>query len=297
MWRSAQIVTPLLPDAAVFWSTQLIIAIVLNAFLQAVQIGAYAARVAGVLTGRIGTSISLFSLFVTVSRFANMFYAPMLGTISDRAGHFVTEHTNLAAVTATSFEWQMRAIIFAGTIGTIAGALLLPTFVHIFVRGVAAFERRGSMPRALARLADPKVVASVLRVVSLPSWAQLTRFSASRVPTKLLVANVLVTGIYAVGVVASYYASILRPDVVRTALSASGLVNGIATIAFALIVDPTSSFIVDQAAKGERSLEDVKAMVFFLAVTAIVGTLVSQLLLYPAAVFIGDAAHLIKISH
>ncbi|HMD02853.1 MAG TPA: DUF2837 family protein, partial [Candidatus Baltobacteraceae bacterium] len=69
-----------------FWSVQLVLAMVLNGFLQAVQVGAYAARVAGVMSGRVGTSISLFNLFVTASRFANMFYAPMLGTLSDRAG-------------------------------------------------------------------------------------------------------------------------------------------------------------------------------------------------------------------
>jgi hypothetical protein len=113
----------------------------------------------------------------------------------------------------------------------------------------------------------------------------------------LLVGNVVVTGVYAIGVVASYYASLIQPEVARTALSASGLVNGIATISFALIVDPTSAFLVDQAAKGERPVEHVRSMVFYLALTAIVGTLLSQLILYPAAILIGDAAKIINVVH
>lgn len=277
-----------------FWSSQLILAIVLNVFLNAVLIGAYAARLAGVMTGRVGTSISLFNLFVTFSRFANMFYAPMLGTISDRASKVAVCVPASAAETTHLFEMQMRAIILAGTLGNLIGALLLPTFAYMFVRGVGAFERSGSIPRALARLANPRVIADILRTVRLPSLDIFRRFRLRDVPTKLLVGNMLVTGIYAVGVVAAYLASVIRPDVARTALSASGLVNGIATIAFALVVDPTSAYIVDQAAKGERTLHDVKTMVVYLGLTAVVGTLASQLILVPAALFIGGAAHLIN---
>jgi len=277
-----------------FWSPQLLAAIVLNVFLQAVQIGAYGARIAGVQTGRIGTSISLFNLFVTASRFANMFYAPMLGSIADLAGRMVTRHPVLAASEVAQFEWQMRAIVLAGTLGTLLGALLLPTFVHLFVRGVAAFERRGSIPQALFRLSDPRVLVEMLRTIKLPPLDFHVRFSLRDVPAKLLVGNVLVTAIYAIGVVAAYYASILRPEVARTALSASGLVNGIATISFALIVDPTSAYMVDQAVKGERPIEHIKSMVFYLALTAVLGSLLSQLILFPAAEFIAAAAKLVN---
>ena len=263
-----------------FLSVPLIIAALLNLVLQAIQIGAYAARVAGVQTGRIGTSISLFNLFVTASRFANMFYAPLLGTLSDHTADALRLHRDSDALLRT-FEWQMRTIVFAGTIGTALGALLLPTFIYLFVRGVGAFERRGSMPRALARLLDPRVLLDVARTVRLPSPRELMRFDIREVPPKLLIGNTIVTGIYAIGVVAAILASVLRPDVARTAISASGLVNGIATISFALIVDPTSAFIVDQAAKGERPVSHVKAMVVYLSATAVAGTLLAQFLLGP----------------
>ena len=158
---------------ASFWSVQLILAMVLNGCLQAIQIGAYAARVAGVTTGRIGTSISLFNLFVTGSRFANMFYAPMLGAISDNAARAIKVNPSLVADAATQFEWQMRAIVFSGTLGTVVGGVLLPTFIYLFVRGVGAFERRGSIPQALGRLLDPRVMLDVLRTIRLPSREDL----------------------------------------------------------------------------------------------------------------------------
>ncbi len=277
-----------------FWSYQLVLAIVLNVVLNALQIGAYAARLAGVTTGRVGTSISLFNLFVTASRFANMFYAPMLGSISDAAGKLVRV-PGLYDAEVGQYQMQMRAIIAAASLGSLAGAALLPTFAYVFARGVGAFERRGSMPRAIGRLADPRVVRDILATLRIPPLSLFGRFSLRGVPAKLLIGNIVVTGIYAVGVVAAYLASVIRPDVARTALSASGLVNGVATIAFALVVDPTSAYIVDQAAKGEKTLHDVKTMVFYLGLTAVIGTLLSQLLLVPAAFVIGGAAHLINI--
>ena len=276
-----------------FWSTQLILAVALNLVVQAIQIGAYAARLAGVQSGRIATSISLFNLFVLASRLANLAYAPMLGTISDRTARAVHDPA-LAAGAVHQFDLQIRLIVLAGTAGTILGALLLPTFLMLFMRGIAAFERLGSVPRAMLRVLDPRVMLDVLRSVRLPSLSHLTRFSPRRLPTELLVGNVVVTGIYAIGVVASVYASILRPEVARTAVLLSGVVNGIATISFSLVVDPTSAYITDQAVKHERPVIDVKSMVFFLSLTAIIGTLLSQLILYPAALFIGWVAHLVN---
>ncbi len=276
-----------------FWSSQLALALVLNAVVQAIQIGAYAARLAGVKSGRIATSISLFNLFVTASRLANLVYAPMLGTITDRAARSV-HVAGLADAALHQLDWQIRLIVLAGTFGTALGAALLPVFLYLFLRGIAAFERLGSVPRAILRLASPRVLLAVLRSVRVPAPSTIAHFRISDVPTNLLVGNVIVTGIYAIGVVAATYASVIDPADARTAVLLSGIINGIATVAFTLIVDPTSAYITDQAVKGERTLGEVKSMVFYLALTAIVGTLLSQLILYPAAVVIAFVAHLVN---
>ncbi len=243
---------------------------------------------------RIATSISLFNLFVTASRLANMFYSPMLGSISDKASALARFGPEWTSIAVHQYDLQLRVIIFAGTLGTAAGALMLPTFLHLYRRGIAAFERSGSVPRALLRLGNPGVLWGIGQSLQPPRPGTWARFSPSHVPVKLIIANVVVTAIYAVGVVAAAYASIIDPRSARTALLASGLVNGIATISFTLIVDPTSAFITDQAVRGERPVEEVKSLVFYLALSAVVGTLVSQAILYPAAVFIGWGATLVN---
>ena len=270
------------------WSGKLIGAMVITFIVQGVTIGAYAARLAGVQTKRIATSISLFNLFVTTGRLANLFMAFFVGPLSDETGNAVARLSGDPAAGAwqSNFELQLRLIVFAGTIGMVVFALFLPMFSYLFRRGVRSFEARGSVPHSLARLFAPSVIADVLRAQRLPSLAELRGFDWRVLPKRLLIFNTVVMCVYAIGVQASFLASVLDVAVARTAISLSGVVNGIGTIAFTLFVDPTSAIITDQAIHGKRTVEEVRSMVFYLSLTAIVGSLLSQLLLYPAAVVI-----------
>ncbi|MDP9017333.1 MAG: lipid II flippase Amj family protein, partial [Candidatus Eremiobacteraeota bacterium] len=186
-----------------------------------------------------------------------------------------------------------RLIILAGTLGALVGMFLLPMFTYMFERGVRSFERTKSLPHSFLRLLDPKVIMQILRQIRLPRRGELASFSLRGIPRRLLIFNVVVTGVYAIGVVAAYYASVLDITVARTAIGISGVINGIGTVAFTFFVDPTSSIIVDEAVKGERPHEEVKSMVFYLSVTALVGWILSQLILWPGAELIRFVAHLV----
>jgi hypothetical protein len=181
--------------------------------------------------------------------------------------------------------------VFAGTLGMIAFALMLPWFLYLFERGVRSFERRGSIPHSLFRLADPAVIRDVVFSYRLPTVQRLTSFSLAALPKRLLIFNVVIYAVYSIGVVASFYASLLDLSAARTALSLSGIINGIGTVAFTLFVDPTASLITDEAVRKARPIEHVRSMVFYLTLTAIIGTLVSQLILWPSAKLIEIVAH------
>jgi hypothetical protein len=246
---------------------------VLNCVVQALAIAAYAARLAGARSGRVATAISLYNIFAVSSRLAQMFYTPMLGALSDRASHGALG----------SYEWQLRAIVFGGTIGAVLGTLAIPTFVVLYLRAIRSLERNGNVPRAALGLLRPATFASVVRGVKLGTESRLWDLPFRRVPKDILLLNVLVTAVYGIGVVAAAYASVLYPQGARTALLSSGLVNGFATIAFTIVVDPASAMITDRAVRGERSIDDVRALVAGLSGTAILGLALSQLLLVPGA--------------
>jgi Amj-like protein len=268
-----------------------VLAAVLTMMTQAIQIGAYSARYAGITTGRIATAISLFSLLVTASRLASLFMTPSLGAVADDTTNGAVKHhlTTIGPHALHVFDTQMRIIVAAGSVGILLGAFLLPPFLLMFVRGIGAFERLGSIPHALMRLFDPRVIGDVLRACK-PPHVRLADFPIGAVPRKLLFANVLLFAVYSVGVVAAYYASVIALDARTTATGLSGLVNGIGTVAFSLFIDPTTAFIVDQTARGERPRRDVRAMIFWLVVTAFIGTVLAQLILYPSAYYIAAVA-------
>lgn len=275
------------------WSGRLFGAIAITFITQGVTIGAYAARLAGVQTKRIATSISLFNLFVTAGRLANLFMVFFVGPLSDQAAGAVTRLAGdpaAAAVWQHAFEVQLRLIVLGGTAGMVVFALLLPMFTYLFRRGVHSFEARGSIPHSLVRLGAPSVIGEVLRAQRLPSWQEIRQFDWRWIPKRLLIFNTVVMCVYAIGVQASYLASVLDVHWRATAIGLSGVINGIGTIAFTLFVDPTSAMITDQAIHGKRTVEEVRSMVFYLSLTAIVGTLLSQAIFYPAAVVIEAVA-------
>jgi Amj-like protein len=275
------------------FTPNLIVAVSLTLVTQAIQIGAYAARYAGVVTGRIATAISLFSLLVTASRLASLFMVPSLGALADLPANAATKAglSSLPPDLLARFDLQMRLVVAGGSVGIVLGALLLPLFLTMFTRGIGAFERLGSIPHALLRLFDPRVLRDLGRALLHPPRVTLADFPLAGIPRKLLVANTILFAVYSVGVVAAFYASDIDLHARTTASGLSGLVNGVGTIAFALFIDPTTALIVDQTVRRERPRSDVGAMIFWLIVTAFVGTLLAQLILTPAAHYIAAVAN------
>ena len=259
------------------------IAALLYMVAQALQMGTGAARLAGVRAGRVATGLTLFNLFATFSRLLSLFYMPLIAALADRA---------LDRREPAEFESDIRVIIFAATFGAILGGLALPTAARLLQRGIDSFERRGSVLSAMAQLLVPRTAISALGEVRRPRF-DFSAYSPKALPKAFLIWNVIVMGFWVTGPLAAYYAGVLLHSSMATAISLSGLITGVATVTLTLIVDPTAALITDQTAAGKRPIADLKAMLVFLVVTTVVGTLLSQLLLYPAAQVIAFVARLL----
>lgn len=55
---------------------------------------------------------------------------------------------------------------------------------------------------------------------------------------KLFCVNMIITAIYTIGVLSALYAALIAPEIASTAMMASGLINGIATILLVIFIDP-----------------------------------------------------------
>ena len=280
---------------------------VLTAVIHLIHTAAYSVRLSGVRTGRIATAFSLFNVIFLLATTANTLQAPLLASIVEQAMNTgVKEAGGLAGASLVAhpayqaqlilIDHQIRLVIAAAAVGTLAGAFLLPAFVQIFIRAIYIFEETGSVPRMVGGLIlSPRRMKGLLGQMSLSRRRSLKELTARRlrIPKTFLVLNVLITAIYTIGVLAAIYAAALFPDFRTTATTMSAVVNGFAAVLAAMVVDPTVAAITDQAMRGERSEEDVKQMTLYLAATRLLGAVLAQAIFVPSAYLIKSVAALL----
>lgn len=249
--------------------------IILTIIIHIIDTLSYAVRLNSVKSGNFALSLSLFNLIVLISRTANMFQGPLIGTMIDKSIKIKYNPIN-----------EIRYVILATSIGTLVGIILIPTFLKLFSKSVSKLEETGSIPNLVVQSLSIANIKSIAKNTVRPSKAMIKDLRYKNIPKKLLLLNAVITGIYAIGVLAAYYASIYAPDK-RLAISASsGMINGIASILLTIFIDPKVAIITDEAYRGKREYGDVKTLAIMLIGTKLIGTLIGQLLLIPSARFI-----------
>lgn len=126
-----------------------------------------------------------------------------------------------------------------------------------------------------------------------PRFTYLKGISLRDIPIKLFVINIIITAIYTIGVLSALYATLLVPELKTTAVMASGLINGIATILLILFIDPKISILADDVINKRGSYIDLKKASVMMMFSRFLGTIVAQLLLIPGAHYVAWFAKLI----
>lgn len=257
---------------------QLIELMALTTIIHIIDTLSYSVRLNSVKSGQFALSMSLFNIFVLVSRTANMFQAPLIGAL---IGFSITKGIDPI--------WDVRKVILASSVGTVIGIFLIPTFLKVFSIAVAKFELSGSVPSIVIEALSINNIKHIAKRATAPSKKMIYNLRFREIPKRLLIINIIITGVYTIGVLAAFYSATLVSSEKHLAASASsGMINGIASILLTLLVDPKSAIITDQTLRGSRPYGDVKALVILLIGTKLLGTLLGQLLLIPAAQIIAS---------
>ncbi|MGB9802319.1 lipid II flippase Amj family protein [Desulfofundulus sp.] len=284
--------------------TRLLIVALLTAVIHMINTLIYSVRLAGVRTQRLATALSLFQVIFLIASTANLIQAPLMSSIVEHAINAGLKHASSGNILADPYyqsqlarlNMEIRMVIMAATGGTIVGGLFLPTFVRVFTRGIMLLEDLGSVPRLIFKMIlSPRQLFAMARKITLPGAGRF-RDALRRplnIPRYFLVANILITGIWTTGVLSALYAGALIPLFRSTATLTSGIINGVAAVLAATVVDPTAAMITDQAMRGVRPEEDVKQMAVYLALTRLAGTLLAQALFVPGALVIRFVAEII----
>jgi hypothetical protein len=260
------------------------IILLLTLVVHCLDTASYASRIAGVRTGRLALTGALFNVVSLLSRAANTLQAPLLGSAVDR----LVRQGNLGAMLR-----DFHFIIGAASMGTLLGAMLIPTFTSLFSRGAVAYESRGSFLSLVLHTVSARGLTRISQHFRLPLPESLRKASRFNLPRSFFLLTVMVTSVYTVGVSATIYASALAPELVRTATTLSGVINGIGTLLLVILVDPVSALITDQALRGNRPVSAVSHIVIWQVVGRFAGTLVAQLLFLPAAWLVVQLARLL----
>ena len=246
--------------------------------IHSIETLAYAVRLSGARVRLLASALSLFNLMVMVSRLANMMQQPFTGSLID----------NAPTVNTLEFvENQYRVIIGSSTLGTIIGILLLPTFIAIFSRAIIHLsEERGSIPLLVKKGLTFEYIKRGLKHIHFPKLSYLKDIRLKDIPIRLFVINMVITAIYTIGVLSALYAALLAPERASTAIMASGLINGIATILLIIFIDPKISILADDVINQKGSYLNLKGVSLMMITSRLLGTMLAQVFFIPGAEYI-----------
>ncbi|MBN1314288.1 MAG: DUF2837 family protein [Anaerolineales bacterium] len=253
---------------------QLVIIFLLTTIIHAVDTGSFAARLAGVRTGRLALAGSLYNVLALSSRSANMIAGPFIAAMTDLA----SGNNNIHALLP-----NYRILLMAATTGTLIAGMLIPTLSRLIASGVILYERQRSLPRILIRSASIRGVWRMRKSITTPRISAVKKSRWSPFPKRFLLLSILVTSFFSVSNFAALYASAMIPAGARTAASLAPLLTGLAVFINVFVISPYAALVVDEAIRAERPLPDVTYITVWQIGARFVGTLLAQVLLVPMA--------------
>jgi hypothetical protein len=262
-------------------TNQIVLVIGLTFLINLITTLSYSVRIVGIRTGRIAVSFALFNILVLISRTANGFQAPLLASTIEK--NINTGHAaNLM---------DFRLIILSCTIATITGGFLIPSFHRVLSIAVERFAIYKSVPKVLLHGFSKTGLASIKENIVIPSSKNITEIDLkSEFPWKVFIMNVVAVAIITIGVLASLYAGYFNPEFRTTASSLSAIINGVATILMFVFIDPFLSIMTDDVVLGKTKESLFRKYIVYMVIARVIGTLIAQIMLLPAARLISMTA-------
>jgi hypothetical protein len=262
---------------------QLLLICLLTAVINLIGALAYAARIAGVRTGRIALSFALFNLLVLISRMSNSFLGPFLAKRIE---------LRLASGGGDALAGDFRLVLASASVAVFIGILLVPTAQRLFAQAIDWFQHNRSTARLVLRTASPAGLSAIRQSLTVPSALNLKQLGRPRdIGWGVLIANMLAQGLITVGVLASLYAGYLNPEFRVTASQLSAVINGVATILLFAFIDPQISVMTDDVVEGRMDANLFRRAIIWISLSRLAGTVAAQVLFIPSAMAVAWIAN------
>lgn len=276
---------------------RLVFVFLLTAFINLINTLTRSSRLSGVRTKHLATAISLFSVVYLAASFANTLQAPLLAstverTIENAYNQSVTIdsenviETPLYQETLKDLNYKLRFVILGATLGTVVGMFSIPSFVTSFSNAIKSFGETGSVFKViflfLASMFKPGSGILRFRMSSRETIRGLISWKM-RIPKAFLYWNLASYSLWTVNVLSGLYAGALYPEFRSTAVLMASIVGNASIVVSVMMVDPVLARVTDDVARGVREEIELKQIVFFLAISNLLGTLLSQAIFEPVA--------------
>ena len=262
---------------------QLLLICLLTAVINLIGALAYAARIAGVRTGRIALSFALFNLLVLVSRMSNSFLGPFLAKRIE---------LRLASGGGDALAGDFRLVLASASVAVFVGILLVPTAQRLFAQAIGWFQHNRSTARLVLRTASPAGLSAIRHSLTMPSAQNLKQLGKPKdIGWGVLIANMLAQGLITVGVLASLYAGYLNPEFRVTASQLSAVINGVATILLFAFIDPQISVLTDDVVEGRMDANVFRRAIIWISLSRLAGTVAAQVFFIPSAIAVAWIAN------
>ena len=277
---------------------RLLFVFLLTAFINLINSLTRSSRLSGVRTGSLATAISLFGVVYLAASFANTLQAPLLASTVELIIKGAYNEALLIAPGAgvttvpvyqealADLNQKLRFVLLGATAGALLGTLAIPSFVTSFSNAINAFGRTGSVFRVipLILLSFLKPRSGILKI-RMSSPATLRELISRRMatPWSFLLWNMFSYSLWTSNVLAGLYAGALFPEFRGTAIMMAAIVGNAAIVVNVMMVDPVLAVVTDAVARGDKPEAELKQIIFLLAISNLLGTILAQAIFEPVA--------------
>lgn len=276
---------------------RLLFVFLLTAFINLINTLTRSSRLSGVRTKHLATAISLFSVVYLAASFANTLQAPLLASMVERTIEDAYSHSLLISPdnvignplyqeTLLGLNKKLRFVLLGATLGTVAGIFAIPSFVTSFSNAIKSFGQTGSVFKVIflffVSMFKPGGGILRLRMTSVDTLREILSRKMS-IPKGFIYWNLASYSLWTANVLSGLYAGALYPEFRSTAVLMASIVGNASIIVNVMMVDPVLAKVTDDVASGVREEIELKQIIFFLAISNLLGTLLSQAIFEPVA--------------
>lgn len=238
--------------------------------VHAVGTMSYSSRIAGVTSRHLMFVSAIYNIPIFFVRMAQTLLLPLL-----------TKWVEEASAAGIDVESDMRWILFAGTIGTLLGALGIPLMNRLLV----ALSRHVEEDKTgLTGMVSGFHWKNLFLRFQWPGTGVFRNLSHYRgLPWKVLLPTFVGIFLFSTGVLSACYAAYLIPAYRATAVSMAPVVNGISTAIMFTVVDPQLGLLTDRTLHGKVSEMEFKRIIVWIVVLRLLATLTAQIFFLPLA--------------